>query len=184
MHIVCNLRKLCIIWNCVARAYYFVFSVVLANSSSSWRDDSQRGLQFSGRPWHSDQENILPPCCLHVQQVPDHVVWSVGFTKARHHARSQRQAVPRHLRNGRYFSLLVLLQNCLLFFVLFFLPLQVLHLFAVDKALDDLKPPMSANKVAEHLLPWLNDLRLSQNAIDTILSLPPRNKMLENARSV
>ena len=65
-----------------------------------------------------------------------------------------------------------------------FLSPQVLHLFAVDKALDDLKPPMGANKVAQHLLPWLNDLRLSQNAIDTILSLPPRNKMLENARSV
>ena len=71
------------------------------------------------------------------------------------------------------------LQHCLLF-----LSPQVLHLFAVDKALDDLKPPMGENKVAEHLLPWLNDLRLSQNAIDTILSLPPRNKMLENARSV
>jgi hypothetical protein len=51
-------------------------------------------------------------------------------------------------------------------------------------ALDKLKPPMEANKVAEHLLPWLNDLQLSQNAIDTILSLPPRNAMLENARSV
>ena len=60
----------------------------------------------------------------------------------------------------------------------------MLHLFAVEKALDDLKPPMEANEVAEHLLPWLNDLRLSQNAIDTILSLPPRNTMLENARSV
>ena len=58
----------------------------------------------------------------------------------------------------------------------------MLHLFAVEKALEDLKPPTDANKVAEHLLPWLNDLRLSQNAIDTILSLPPRNTMLENAR--
>ena len=52
----------------------------------------------------------------------------------------------------------------------------------MEKVLDDLKPPMEKDKLAEHLLPWLNDLRLSQNAIDTILSLPPRNTMLENAR--
>ena len=58
----------------------------------------------------------------------------------------------------------------------------MLHLFAVKKALDDLKPPMEKDDVADHLTPWLNDLRLSQNAIDTILSLPPRNAMLENAR--
>ena len=58
----------------------------------------------------------------------------------------------------------------------------MLHLFAVEKALDDLKPPMEKDDIADHLTPWLNDLRLSQNAIDTILSLPPRNAMLENTR--
>lgn len=58
----------------------------------------------------------------------------------------------------------------------------MIHLFAVDKALEALKPPMEKDKLAEHLLPWLNDLRLSRNAIDTILSLPPYNAVLENAR--
>ena len=54
----------------------------------------------------------------------------------------------------------------------------------MDKALDDLKPPMEPNEVDDHLLPWLNDLRLSQNTIATILSLPPRNTMLEEVRLV
>ena len=58
----------------------------------------------------------------------------------------------------------------------------MLHQFAVVKALDDLKPPTEKDDIADHLTPWLNDLRLSQNAIDTILSLPPRNATLENAR--
>ena len=52
----------------------------------------------------------------------------------------------------------------------------------MEKALEALNPPMEKDKLAENLLPWLNDLRLSQNAIDTILSLPPYNAMLEKAR--
>ena len=58
----------------------------------------------------------------------------------------------------------------------------MLHQLAVVKALDDLKPPVEKDDITDHLTPWLNDLRLSQNAIDTILSLPPRNATLENAR--
>ena len=54
----------------------------------------------------------------------------------------------------------------------------------MEKALDVLKPPMEKDDVTDHLVPWLNDLRLSQNAIDTILSLPPHNKMLEDARFI
>ena len=52
----------------------------------------------------------------------------------------------------------------------------------MEKALEALNPPMERDKLAENLLPWLNDLRLSRNAIDTILSLPPHNAMLEKAR--
>ena len=58
----------------------------------------------------------------------------------------------------------------------------MIHLFAVERALEVLKPPMEKDKLAEHLLPWLNDVRLSRNAIDTILSLPPYNAVFENAR--
>ena len=58
----------------------------------------------------------------------------------------------------------------------------MLHQLAVVKALDDLKPPVEKDDITDHLTPWLNDLRLSQNAIDTILSLPPHNATLENAR--
>ena len=60
----------------------------------------------------------------------------------------------------------------------------MLHLFAVEKALDELKPPLEKDKLAEHLIPWLNDIRLSRNAIDTILSLPSHNPLLEKARFV
>ena len=52
----------------------------------------------------------------------------------------------------------------------------------MEKALEALNPPMERDKLAENLLPWLNDLRLSRNAIDTILNLPPHNAMLEKAR--
>ena len=58
----------------------------------------------------------------------------------------------------------------------------MLHQFAAVKALDDLKPPLRKDNITDHLTPWLNDLRLSRNAIDTILSLPPCNATLENAR--
>ena len=60
----------------------------------------------------------------------------------------------------------------------------MLHLYAVEIMLTKLEPPMERDKLAEHLLPWLNDLRLSHNAIDSILSLPPYNEVLERARCV
>lgn len=52
----------------------------------------------------------------------------------------------------------------------------------MEKVLEELKPPLDKDKLAEHLLPWLNDLRLSQNAIDTILSFSPRNTMVDKLR--
>lgn len=52
----------------------------------------------------------------------------------------------------------------------------------MEKVLEELKPPLDKDKLAEHLLPWLNDLRLSQNAIDTILSFSPHNTMVDKLR--
>ena len=57
-------------------------------------------------------------------------------------------------------------------------------MYAVSKVLADLKPPLEKDTVAEHLLPWLNDLRLLQFAIDSTLSLPSCNIILEESRFV
>ena len=62
----------------------------------------------------------------------------------------------------------------------------MLHVYAVDHALGSLEPPLSKketeDKAKATLTQWLNQLRLSQNAIDSILSLPSQSKLISKAR--
>ena len=63
---------------------------------------------------------------------------------------------------------------------------QVLHLHAVNHALGSLEPPLdkkvSEDKEKAVLASWLNQLRLSQNAIDSILNLPSQSELANRAR--
>ena len=65
---------------------------------------------------------------------------------------------------------------------------QVLHLHAVNHALGRLNPPLSKNesedKEKDVLTSWLSKLRLSQNAIDSILNLPSQTELANRARCV
>ena len=64
----------------------------------------------------------------------------------------------------------------------------MLHLYAVDHALGSLEPPLekkdSEDKEKATLTQWLNQLRLSQNAINSILSLTSENKLTKRTRCV
>ena len=66
--------------------------------------------------------------------------------------------------------------------------LQMLHLYAVDHALGSREPPLkkkdSEDKEKATLTQWLNQLRLSQNAINSILSLPSESELTKRARCV
>ena len=55
--------------------------------------------------------------------------------------------------------------------------MQVLHLYAVKRALEQLSPPMKKDNPAASLIPWLNEVRLAQNAITSILNFPSRNEL-------
>ena len=63
---------------------------------------------------------------------------------------------------------------------------QVLHLYAVDHALGQLEAPLT-KKVSEDkekavLNLWLNQLRLSHNAINFILNSPSQSELTNRAR--
>lgn len=57
---------------------------------------------------------------------------------------------------------------------------KVLHLVTVDKLLYELQPPLKKDHLSQNLIPWLNDLRLCQNTINSILSLSPLNQWIES----
>ena len=63
---------------------------------------------------------------------------------------------------------------------------QVLHLHAVDHALGQLEAPLtkkgSEDKEKAVLNLWLNQLRLSHNAINFILDLPSQSELTNRAR--
>ena len=48
---------------------------------------------------------------------------------------------------------------------------KVLHLYAAEKMVDTLEPPLQKDDPYPNLSQWLNRVRLSQNAIESILSL-------------
>jgi len=65
---------------------------------------------------------------------------------------------------------------------------QLLHLYAVDHALEILEPPLDKKETEDKekatLTHWLNQVRLSQNAINSILSLPSQSELTNRVRYV
>ena len=49
--------------------------------------------------------------------------------------------------------------------------MQMLHLFGLEKVFDWLEPPLRKDDPTQNLISWLNNIRLSQTAIQSILSL-------------
>ena len=64
----------------------------------------------------------------------------------------------------------------------------MLHLHAVDHALGILEPPLDKKETEDKekatLTHWLNQVRLSQSAINSILSLPSQSELTNRARYV
>ena len=64
----------------------------------------------------------------------------------------------------------------------------MLHLYAVDQALGSLELPLSKkeaeDKEKKTLTQWLDKCRVSQNAINSILSLPSQSQLAKSARCV
>jgi len=64
----------------------------------------------------------------------------------------------------------------------------MLHLYAVDHALGSLELPLSKkeaeDKEKKTLTQWLDKCRVSQNAINSILSLPSQSQLAKGARCV
>lgn len=52
----------------------------------------------------------------------------------------------------------------------------MLHLCAVEQALDGLVPPLDKDNPASSLIPWLNEVRISQGAITSIINLPSQSE--------
>ena len=59
-----------------------------------------------------------------------------------------------------------------------------LHLSAVEKVLSDLESPLGKDKPADNLSRWLNDVRLSQNVINSVLSLGSRSDAAARLRFI
>jgi hypothetical protein len=57
-----------------------------------------------------------------------------------------------------------------------FLLFKILHLVAVEQAFKSLVPPLDKSDPACNLIPWLNEVRASQNAITSVISLPIKSK--------
>jgi hypothetical protein len=62
--------------------------------------------------------------------------------------------------------------------------LQVLHLYAAEKVIEKLEPPLQKDNPNPNLAQWLNHIRLSQNTIDLILSLRPKNDRIIKTRYI
>ena len=60
--------------------------------------------------------------------------------------------------------------------------LKELHLFAAEKMIEKLEPPLQKDNPNPNLVQWLNHVRLSQNTIDSILSLRFQSERVLKAR--
>ena len=63
----------------------------------------------------------------------------------------------------------------------------MLHLYAVERVLSELKPPINANRQSEFsadqtLRQWLSHLQRMSNAIEATLSLPSEHPVAQGAR--
>ena len=59
---------------------------------------------------------------------------------------------------------------------------QELHLYAAEKMMEKLEPPLQKDNPNANLAQWLNHVRLSQNTIDSILSLRSQSERVLKAR--
>ena len=59
---------------------------------------------------------------------------------------------------------------------------QELHLYAAEKMIEKLEPPLQRCSPNANLTQWLNSVRLSWNAIDSILSLKSQSERVFKAR--
>ena len=62
--------------------------------------------------------------------------------------------------------------------------IQILHLCAVKQALANLDPPLDKDNPASSLTPWLNEVRVAQNAITSIINLPSQSAIRVESRLV
>ena len=63
----------------------------------------------------------------------------------------------------------------------------MLHLYAVDKVLQELKPPIEAKRESMYsddqtLRIWLNRLREISNSVESTLNLPGKHRITDTAR--
>ena len=59
-----------------------------------------------------------------------------------------------------------------------------MHLSAVERVLSDLESPLGKDKPTDNLSRWLNDVRLSQNVINSVLSLGSQSDAAAQLRFV
>ena len=55
-------------------------------------------------------------------------------------------------------------------------------MYAAEKVIEKLEPPLQKDNPNANLAQWLNYFRLSQNTIDLVLSLRSQNKRVIKAR--
>ena len=55
-------------------------------------------------------------------------------------------------------------------------------MYAAEKVIEKLEPPLQKDNPNANLAQWLNHVRLSQNTIDLVLSLRSQNKRVIKAR--
>ena len=55
-------------------------------------------------------------------------------------------------------------------------------MYATEKMMEKLEPPLQKDNPNANLSQWLNHLRLSQNTIDSILSLRSQSELVLTAR--
>lgn len=60
--------------------------------------------------------------------------------------------------------------------------MQILHFCAVEQVLVNLNPPLDKDDPASILIPWLNELHASQNAINSIISMPSKSEIKVESR--
>lgn len=58
----------------------------------------------------------------------------------------------------------------------------MLHLLAVDKLLHELQPPLNKESLKQNLVPWLNDIRMCQNTVNSILSLTSQSQWVDELK--
>ena len=77
---------------------------------------------------------------------------------------------------------LLFYETYMYFKVLIKFVLQELHLNAAMKVMDMREPPLQKDNPNPNLTQWLNHIRLSRNAIESILGLKSSSEMILKAR--